>query len=486
MQHTVSRRKLFRTTAAAGLAGLVAEFQAWVWGQTPCFAKALRCLFSAALLLAPCAMQQPARAETTWQAGAAKININPTEPVWLAGYGGRERPVSKVIHDIHAKAVALKDQTGQTSVLVTADLLGFTARMAKTIRERAKQKYGLARDRIAFNASHTHSAPVTGNMLRPAYLMKPKDEPPVQRYTAKIIDQAVELIGQAIDDLAPAELSFEQSLAGFAVNRRRARSGKRHYPSPVDHDVPVLVVKTVDGKIKAIVFGYACHATVLSGYEINGDWPGYAQEKAYPGAIALFVAGCGADANPLPRRSVDLAQRYGETLAFAVGQVVDGKRKPVRGPLKTAFEHVPIAFQSPPTREELEGRLKTETGSRKRHAQFLLDKLNRDGKLPTEYPYPLQVWQFGDDLTFIHMAGEVVVDYSLRFKGAYGWENTWVAGYSNDVFAYIPSVRILKEGGYEGGGAMIGYGQPRPFTAAVEQVIADKVDELVKRTQGMP
>ena len=457
--------------------------------QVPgCFAMVF--LWGAALLLLAGFVAQPvARAETPWQAGTARVNINPTEPVWLAGYGGRERPVSKVIHDIHMKAVALKDQTGSTSVLITADLLGFTAGMAKTISDRAKQKYGLGRDRIAFNASHTHSAPVTGNMLRPAYLMKPKDEPPVQRYTAKIIDQAVALIGQAIDDLAPAELSFEQSLAGFAVNRRRAHSGKRHYPSPVDHDVPVLVVKTAGGKIKAIVFGYACHATVLSGYEINGDWPGYAQEaveKAYPGAIALFVAGCGADANPLPRRSIELAQRYGKTLAFAVGQVVDGKRKPVRGPLKTAFEHVPIAFQSPPTREELEGRLKTETGSRKRHAQFLLDKLDRDGKLPTEYPYPLQVWQFGDDLTFIHMAGEVVVDYSRRFKGAYGWENTWVAGYSNDVFAYIPSVRILKEGGYEGGGAMIGYGQPRPFTAAVEQVIADKVDELVKRTQGMP
>ena len=445
--------------------------------------------FSTALLLAAFVAQPSARAETTWQAGAARVNINPSEPIWLAGYGGRERPVSKVIHDIHMKAVALKDQTGSTSVLITADLLGFTAGMAKSIREGAKQKYGLPPDRIAFNASHTHSAPVVGKMLRPAYSMTPKDEPPVQRYTAKINEQAVALIGEAIDDLTQAELSFEQSLAGFAVNRRRAGSGKRHYPSPVDHDVPVLVVKTADGKIKAIVFGYACHATVLSGYEINGDWPGYAQsavEKAYPGAVALFVAGCGADANPLPRRSVELAQRYGETLAFAVGQVVDGKRRPVRGPLNTAFEHVPISFQSPPTREELQGRLKTETDSRKRHAQFLLDKLDRDGKLPTEYPYPLQVWQFGDDLTLIHMAGEVVVDYSLRFKGAYGWEDTWVTGYSNDVFAYIPSVRVLKEGGYEGGGAMIGYGQPRPFTATVEQIIADKVDELVKRTQGMP
>jgi hypothetical protein len=255
----------------------------------------------------------------------------------------------------------------------------------------------------------------------------------------------------------------------------------------VDHDVPVLLAKKPDGSVKALVFGYACHATVLSDYQVNGDWPGFAQEaieKKYPGAIALFVAGCGADANPLPRRSVELARRYGDTLATAVGEVVQGKMNSVRGPLKAAFDYAEVQFQTPPTREELEWRVKTETDSRQRHAAFLLEKLNREGKLPAKYPYPVQVWRFGSDLTMIYLGGEVVVDYSLRFKNTYGWRDTWVAGYSNDVFAYIPSERVLHEGGYEGGGAMIPYGQPRPFKAGVEEIIANKVDELVKRTAG--
>ena len=444
--------------------------------------------FFAVLVLA--ILLSPIPASAAWKTGAAKVDITPSEPIWLAGYGSRDRPVAEVLQRIYVKALALRDDSGRVSVLVTSDLLGFTAGLSKRVADRVQTKHGISRAGLAFNASHTHSAPVVGGMLRPAYKLGPEHIPPIKRFTEKLEDQVVEVIDKAIADLEPATLSFEQGLAGFAVNRRRARRDKRHLPSPVDHDVPVLVAKDSAGKIQAVVFGYACHATVLSGYEISGDWPGWAQEaveRMYPGAVGLFVAGCGADSNPLPRRSVELAKRYGETLAFAVDLVVKGTMQPVEGNLKVAFEHVPLAFQPPPTKEELEWRIKTEQSeSRKRHAEFILEKLKGDGKLPTEYPYPLQVWQFGDDVTFIVMAGEVVVDYSLRFKKTYGWNNTWVAGYSNDVFAYIPSERILHEGGYEGGGAMIPYGQPRPFKAGVEEIIANKIDELVQRVNGQP
>ena len=431
-----------------------------------------------------------APASAAWKAGAAKVDITPSEPIWLAGYGNRDRPVSDVLQRIYVKALALQDDSGRVSVLITSDLLGFTAGLSKRVAERVEKKHGIARAGLAFNASHTHSAPVVGEMLRPAYKLGPEHVAPINRYTAKLEEQVVEAIDKAIGDLKPATLSYEQGLAGFAVNRRRAGRGTKHLPSPVDHDVPVLAVKDSAGKVTAVVFGYACHATVLSGYEVSGDWPGWAQEdveRLYPGAVGLFVQGCGADANPLPRRTVDLAKRYGATIAEAVDQVVKGTMQPVEGRLKVAFEHVALPFQTPPTKEDLQWRIKTETAeSRKRHAEYILEKLNRDGKLPTEYPYPLQVWQFGDDVTFIVMAGEVVVDYSLRFKKTYGWNNTWVAGYSNDVFAYIPSERVLHEGGYEGGGAMIPYGQPRPFKAGVEEIIANKVDELVQRLNGQP
>jgi hypothetical protein len=223
----------------------------------------------------------------------------------------------------------------------------------------------------------------------------------------------------------------------------------------------------------------------LSDYQINGDWPGYAQEqleKSHSGATALFVQGCGADANPLPRRSVELAQKYGQVLAAAVDTVLAARMKPVGGPVRTAFELVDLPFQGPRTREEIRKRLDDRNSAWRSRAGHLLKILDSGGTIPLHYTYPVQVWQFGKDLRFIALGGEVVADYSLRLKGQHGWEDTWVAAYSNDVFGYVPSLRVLKEGGYEGGDANTSL--PGPFGAAVEEIIIEKVGQLVDRTRN--
>jgi len=422
--------------------------------------------------------------QAAWQAGAASVDITPSQSIWMGGYAARTHPSEGVRQHIFAKALALKDETGAVTVLVTSDLLGFPGDVSATIFNRVQQRFGLPRERVVLNSSHDHSAPVVGHMLSPAYPYGETDLKVVGAFTTKLQDQVVEAIGKAIQNLAPAQLSFEQGLAGLAVNRRRV--GHRDYPGPVEQDVPVLAVRALDNTLRAIVFGYACHNTVLDDYQINGDWAGYAQaelEKRYPGVPALFVQDCGADANPLPRRSVELAEHYGETIATAVDQVLHGKMRSVEGPLIAVFTSVDLSFQQPPSREELERRTHDKNALLQRHARLMLQIIDRDGKRPDHHSYPIQIWQFGKDLTFIALGGEVVVDYSLRFKHKYGFDTLWVAGYSNDVFAYIPSRRVLEEGGYEGGGAMIAYGQPAPFTADVEEIVAQGVDSLMTQVR---
>ncbi len=422
-----------------------------------------------------------------WQAGVARIDVTPREPIFQKGYGARTKPSEGVRQHLYVKALALRDAAGQTSVLVTSDLHSWTRGMSETVAEAVRRQHGLPRERLIFNGSHTHGGPaITGEpVFRPSEDINPEQQAVIRRYTAALLQQVTALVGQAITNLAPATISFDQGLAGIGVNRRRSSASARHLPGFVDQDVPVLRVRGADGAMRAVVFGYSCHATSAPGdYLIDADWPGHAQaavQAAHPGVTAMFMNGCGADCDPIPRSIETLPKLYGDVMGMAVDQVLRRQMRAVAGPLTAAFDHVDIPFQPPPARSELEARLKTETGMRARHARQLLETLDRDGRIADRYPYPVQVWQFGSDLTLIALGGEVVVDYALRFKRQYGWTDTWVAGYSNDVMGYIGSRRVIEEGGYEGGGAMVNYGRPGPLAPAVEDAIAAKVDELVKR-----
>jgi neutral ceramidase len=151
--------------------------------------------------------------------------------------------------------------------------------------------------------------------------------------------------------------------------------------------------------------------------------------------------------------------------------------------LKTSMEIVPLDFGPELTSEALEKVAADPAPSHQRWAKRLLAQLKAGERFPRSYPYPIQVWRLGSHQLLITLGGEPVVDYALRFKNEFG-NSTWVAGYSNDVMTYIPSLRVLKEGGYEGGLAMIPYGQPTlRWDDDVEDLIAAAVGKLVKNMQ---
>ena len=398
----------------------------------------------------------------------------------------------RVEHLIWLKALAVKDDAGAVSVLVTADLVGLSDKMIAVITKNAAEKHGVARERLILNASHNHSCPVTEDVLWLYYEFTPEEAAAKDRYTRMVYAKYDEVIGAAIAALKPAELSFEQGLAGVAVNRRRSRGlESRALGGQVDQDVPVIAVKS-GNELQAVVFGYSCHTTALGGLSINGDYAGFAQlelEKSIPGCTALFVQNCGGDANPLPRirgrdaEATQLAGMYGHILAEAVRQVVVAPMKPLTGPLKVAMGETELTLQpgSPP--EELKQRVPNLPGMPKREFEHFIRQYETPGAPPDRVKYPVQVWSFGPELTFIALTGETVVDYSLKFKAAHGWNTTWVCGYNNDLLSYVPSLRVLKEGGYEGVSGMYEYGHRAPYTEDVEQRITAKVEELLKKTR---
>ena len=413
-----------------------------------------------------------------WRAGVSRVRITPEKPLWQAGYAARTRASEGTLSEVYVRALALDDGSGRPAVLVASDVLGLPRAVADRIARRALSRYGIPRDRLILNSSHTHGGPVVGDTLRIAYHASPEQWRDIFAYTRELEERVVRGIGEALRDMRPARLSFGRTRAGFAANRR-SQGG------PVDHDVPILRVDDSGGRPRAIVFTYACHNTTLGGdeYRFHGDYAGYAQgylEGRNPGAVAMYVAGCAGDANPSPRGRLQHVIDHGEALGKAVQEALPSANVPVEGPLRSAFGDVTLEFAPPPSRETFQARLNDRDVYVQRHARMMLDILERRGRIPTEYAYPVQAWRLGDGLTLIPLAGEVVVDYALRLKRELGAERTWVAAYSNDVSFYVPSVRVLKEGGYEGGGAMLYYGQPGPFAESVEERVIGKVQQLVR------
>jgi hypothetical protein len=344
---------------------------------------------------------------------------------------------------------------------------------------------------LLMNCSHTHSGPLVRITKSVIYQITPDEMNAVARNLHALEKKLVDLVDAAIKDLAPARLSYCHARAGFAMNRRLpSETGFRNSPNPegpVDHDVPVLRVERPDGKLRAVLFGYACHNTTLGLYQFCGDYAGYAQEYLeadHPGAVALFMIGCGADQNPYPRGKLEHAQQHGRALANAVEAALMPKPRPVRGPLRAAFEDLPVGFVEVPSPEELRKQTQSKDRYQKRRAELMLEELQEKGKLKDSYPFPVQVIQFDRDLMMVALGGEVVVDYSLRLKRELTAMPLWVAGYSNDVFAYIPSARVAKEGGYEGGAATVLTTLPGLFQPELEERIVGKVHELARKLEG--
>ena len=441
--------------------------------------------YTVVLALAICACNFSAAFAEGWKAGAAKTVITPEKLMWMSGYGGRDKPAEGKLIDLWAKAIVLEDPAGKRVALVTLDLVGIDRELALRVRNGLDKKYGLKLEQTALATSHTHCGPVVGENLIAMYTLDETQLKLVREYAATLEQKIVTLVGEAIERMAPATIAYGAGQATFAVNRRNNKEGdvpmlreQGRLVGPVDYDVPVLSVRDGEGKLAAVVFGYACHATVMGFYQWSGDYPGFAQlalEASHPGAVALFWAGCGADQNPLPRREVELSKKYGEDLAAAVDRALAGVMRPIEGELATAYTEIELPFEKLPTQAELEQAAASGNKFEAGRAKLLLAKIAASGPLRPTYPYPVQSWRLGGDLLFVTLGGEVVVDYAVRLKAELGRERTWVAGYANDVMAYIPSRRVLTEGGYEGGGAMLYYGQPSIWAPPVEELIVKEV-----------
>ena len=424
----------------------------------------------------------PSRA-TDFRIGIGRKAITPQFPIWLNGYAARTQASEAASHDLWAKALVIEDSQANRVIIATVDVLGLSREITEEVTSRVIQKYGINRSQLLLNSSHTHGAPVIWPILGGMFNFSPAELEAVVRYTQQLPKEIEAVIDMAMSSLVPMEIGYGHGSAGFGLNRRGTAV------NPSDPDVPVVRFTTPDGKTAAILCGYACHNTTLTGANIlvNGDYSGYAMielEKMYPGATALFLMGCGADQDPEPRGTIGLAEQNGKTLAEAVRKALSGNMLTVRPPIRTAFTAVDLEFP-PFNLEKYQKDILSDDKYVRNRAQLMLDAYNRWWTVD-RFPYQVQAVRFNKDLTILGMGGEVVVDYPLKLKKDYPAENLFVAGYCSEVTCYIPSHRIQEEGGYEADDSMIYYGLPGPFAANVEDLVLGAIQQVMKGVGARP
>ncbi len=412
--------------------------------------------------------------------GAAAVDITPEYPVRLSGYGNRREENKGVAQHLFAKALAMGSDEEGPAVLVTVDNCGVPAAMREEVLRRLRAKSKVTGERFAVASSHTHCAPMLLGILPNLFGMDIPAEHlrAIERYTRELTDKMEQVALAALADRKPSQLAWGVGKVGFAANRRGLRL------QPIDHDLPVLRVTGADGKVRAIFTSYACHCTTIGIDAIHGDWAGCAQEalqREFPGAVALTALGCGADQNPTPRRTMELVVQYGEALGAEAKRLVQGELTPVKGALACRTQAIELAYAPLPTREGWLELAASKTPAIAYQAKKNLARLDRGEAIPTHLPYLVQSWSFGSELAIVFLPGEVTVDYSLRLKHEYDRSRLWVNGYANDVPCYIPSRRVLEEGGYEGASAMVYYDRPAKFALDVEERIIAAVHEVVPK-----
>jgi neutral ceramidase len=434
----------------------------------------------------------PSVASAAWKAGVAKVVITPSERTWLSGYGNRTAPAEGKVHDLYAKAAAFEDETGTRLVIVTLDLGSVNVNMTNDVARRAEKQFGLPRANLVLNCSHTHCAPEVAAERLVFHNLPSSEAAKLDRYIDETSGKLVELIGKAIGDLQPAELSVSKSSAGFAFNRRATDGIDEN--GVTDRDVPVVRISDSSGKLRGVLFGYACHNTTLNFQKYCGDYAGFAQadlEADHPGTVAMFVMGCGGDQNPQPRRGkkgtrdydnqLEYAKQHGRSLADAVNRALTGTLQKLSGPLDVQCGTATLDLEQLPSVEHLRKDARSAPKTvEARKAAYLLDKIEHGVEVPLTQNCPLHVARFGKELLMIFISGETVVDYSVRCKSEFAGPMVWVAGYCDDVFAYLPSRRVLIEGGYEGRESIVHQTMATPFMPNVEDRVMGEIKRLVQ------
>jgi len=444
--------------------------------------------------LAAAPPQHDAKGRQAMKAGFARAKITPPVGTTMMGFGTRDMDhgCERVHDDLYARALFLEH--GEARALIMGFDLCFLGREeADRYKAAIGRVIDLSPRQILLNTSHNHVGPSVGTWYSAGY------EPPDRLYLADLERATVAAACQARDAMREVSLWAGVTRSALPMNRRRNENGRILLaPNPggkVYDKLPICLLKDRAGKPVCLLFSVSTHPSMMSGFEISAEYPGAAMKRLdeHLGQVAsLFLQGVGGDSKPSvigrgvtrwTRGTWALLDEAGGMVATEVIQALEKGLTEVTPDLCTASAEMVWRLTKAPDRAELEAiASKANPADPKKDVRALwaarqLELLDRHGKLRDAVTLTAHGVQLGKGLRLLGIEGEAVAEWGDIIEGFYGGGITFPLGYTDGTGAYLPTSRMLPEGGYEVVSSWE-YGYPAPFAKGMEDVVRKALAHL--------
>jgi neutral ceramidase len=404
-------------------------------------------------------------------AGVGLVDITPTESVTLAGSPSPKR-TSEVKTRLYVRALVLSASDKKVAI-VTLDTLKYPVDLAVRARMKIEQTTGIPASNVIICASHTHFGPLWSY------------------YEDQLVTPIADAVAQAAHDLTPCTVETAKGQAeGISECRRVIKDGRAWnrwqlenpaeaalYPAegPADPEFDVLALRSADGKFKAVVYNFACHAANTRAPLISADYPGevekYVQKQLGYQVATLFLTGACGDINPIYSVRRDLfAERLGGEIVRCLGQLE-----------LIAQPSLAIEFQMPGREhpEFQEAEVTRNWPGQLEHYRKSFDDMKKREK--PAYQYFITGIRIGDDFAIITNANELFCSIGMSIKSHSPFKHTMTAEQTNGAHGYVPTAKAFAGGSYE-----TWFGEHSYLSTQAGEIIERESLDLLNRLKRAP
>lgn len=391
--------------------------------------------------------------KTLVKIGVSQINITPETPILMSGYDARTTPFTRVHDELYASALYFSGEKTKT-LLITADLIGFSFAFIDDIKKLISSKTGIPSENIMISAVHNHGGPVIKTYEN--------DTPQsVDDYIKILKEKLISLAVDATKNPVPFRMGIGKGSCNMNINRRAEFANGsiglgRNPNGPCDHALSVIKFDDMNGKTLAVLVNWPCHGTASGqeNYQITGDWPGaaarYIKNQAGKEVIVAITAGASADINPIYGPGNNFKEI--EAIGFLVGVEA----------WKTLTQMVTFPVKT------IQATNATMTFPGKKAGKDDFPQTSYESGLDSEIR--LTLLKIGD-LVLSGISGELMTEIGMGIKNQSPYSGTIIVTHCNGSSGYICTDKSFSEGGYEVRVTGLMPGVEKPLTHKVLELI---------------